>query len=628
MAAVRSWIVFLLILTAYSLTLMPGTVGGDAGELQYAGPLLALVHPTGQPLYVLIGKIWSMIIPFGSVAYKMNLLAAVSSAAGAASLTYLIIRAYQKPWIGMAAGLTLGFGATIWGQSVLADKYGFNVLLAAWIVGLALWWEKERRDSLLYALSAAFGIGLLHHRSLALFAVGIVIMVVWHLRADLWHKWRRTLICIALVILPALTIYPTVLPLLRANNATPLNWQPNTPTEWVEFLLERHVISGEALNFAGSSTTAERLEIYAQTIINDYTVILVIVAGIGFLTLLYQHPAAGVFLLISYGLQAVLSANFRGNDRQFTYYIPSFVTLLYAYAYGLVSLITRLQAWKKMSVWALRAGAFALPVIIVISAYPTQARHAHYGETLDLWRQTLKTGNMGARLTAQLESLPTDAVIAADWEQVTILWYEQQVENRRKDLTIIYPIERYIDYIDTHPVCLARHLPAGDTWHYTNIGAFVCLNNTPQITPPHRFTPLNVDLFTPEGNAVIRLIGYQADFPADAGGEHIPVTLIWQALTDIEDDYSISIQVLHDDWTPSGIQRDIQSPVMGLYPTSRWISGEIVQDYHEISIPPDTAPGRYLWTVVMYQIMDGQFIQLQDADGNINILGGMLEVKG
>ena len=96
-------------LIVYIRTLMPGTVGGDAGELQYAGPLLALVHPTGQPLYVLLGK---------------NLDDAHS------------IRRCRLSH--ESAGLTLGLGATIWGQAVLADKYGFNVLLAAWIIGLGV----------------------------------------------------------------------------------------------------------------------------------------------------------------------------------------------------------------------------------------------------------------------------------------------------------------------------------------------------------------------------------------------------------------------------------------------------------------------------------------------------------
>src|SRR5690349_18624903 len=87
-------VVCLITFAAYVRTLMPGTVGGDAGELQYAGPLLALVHPTGQPLYVTLGYVWSHIIPIGSMAWRMNLLSAFSAALGCAALTWLFIKAY------------------------------------------------------------------------------------------------------------------------------------------------------------------------------------------------------------------------------------------------------------------------------------------------------------------------------------------------------------------------------------------------------------------------------------------------------------------------------------------------------------------------------------------------------
>ena len=102
----RGWplslLVFILLLIVYLRTLLPGTVGGDAGELQYAGPLLALTHPTGQPLYVLLGFLWSHIIPIGTMAWRMNLLAAVSGAAGCAFLTWTIYRLYRGPIVAAA----------------------------------------------------------------------------------------------------------------------------------------------------------------------------------------------------------------------------------------------------------------------------------------------------------------------------------------------------------------------------------------------------------------------------------------------------------------------------------------------------------------------------------------------
>ena len=62
--------VFLLVLTLYGLTLAPGVVGGDAGEHQFAVPLLGIPHTTGYPLYVLAGKLWTLLLPFSSPAWR------------------------------------------------------------------------------------------------------------------------------------------------------------------------------------------------------------------------------------------------------------------------------------------------------------------------------------------------------------------------------------------------------------------------------------------------------------------------------------------------------------------------------------------------------------------------------
>ncbi|MFW5748838.1 MAG: protein O-mannosyl-transferase family, partial [Chloroflexota bacterium] len=609
--------------------------------LQYAGPILALVHPTGQPLYVLLGKVWSELVPVGTVAYRMNLLAAVSTALGGAAMTWLLFRMSGRVWIGLVSGLVLGLGATIWGEALLADKYGFTVLLAAIISGLALWWAQtppgsDSDDRLLYALSLAFGIGLLHHRSLALFAPGIAVMVIFRLRTALWRRWRHTAICAALVFVPALIAYPTVLPLLRANDNSPLMWQPVSARDWVDFLLERHVLSGEALVFDSAASIGRQLEIYAETLLRDYTPLVPLVALVGLVWLLRRIPPGGAFLGISFVLLAFLSANFRGNERQFTYYLPSFVALIYGFGFGLYGLtriaaaqLDRLPPPQRLALGGVGALLFfAVPVAQFASTFPQQHIESRYGDSLDLWRQTLKSGDMGARLVSGMDRLPERAAVAADWEQVTILWYEQQVENRRPDLTIFYPIERYAEYLDTQPVCLARHLPVGESWHLTNVDAFVCLNAAPTRALPADVEQLNIPLYTPDGAAVIELAGFRVNAaPIYAPGEHAQLMLVWRALAEMDADYSVSLQVLTEDWQPVW-QRDIQNPVMGLYPTSRWAQDEIVEDYHEISVPQDLTPGRYLWTVVLYEATaDGQFVTLRDDQGNTNILGGVFTVE-
>jgi hypothetical protein len=210
--------------------------------------------------------------------------------------------------------------------------------------------------------------------------------------------------------------------------------------------------------------------------------------------------------------------------------------------------------------------------------------------------------------------------------RVTILWYEQQVEDRRPDLTIVYPIERYIDYAD-RPVCLARHLPIDDGRHPSNVGAFICLDDAPRETAPPDIVPVETTLYDEDGDAVLAFMGHDMAQSVYAAGTYAPLTVYWQALDAIPHDYSISLQILREDWSLVA-QHDIQNLVMGMYPTSRWQAGEVVGDFHEIAIPLEMPPGRYLWTLVVYRSLgDGQFPALRDAEGNTNILGGTFEVN-
>jgi hypothetical protein len=82
--------VFLAVFGLYWLTLAPGVVGGDAGEHQLAVPLLGIPHTTGYPLYVLTGKLLTVLLPVGSMAWRMNLFSAVGGALAAATTALAI----------------------------------------------------------------------------------------------------------------------------------------------------------------------------------------------------------------------------------------------------------------------------------------------------------------------------------------------------------------------------------------------------------------------------------------------------------------------------------------------------------------------------------------------------------
>src|SRR5918996_4150698 len=83
------WAVFLGSLLVYMLTVAPTVFGYDSAEYVSAAYNLGVPHPTGYPLYVIVGKAFSS-LPFSDdVAYRLNVMSAVL-AAGTATLVYLL----------------------------------------------------------------------------------------------------------------------------------------------------------------------------------------------------------------------------------------------------------------------------------------------------------------------------------------------------------------------------------------------------------------------------------------------------------------------------------------------------------------------------------------------------------
>jgi hypothetical protein len=81
------------ILAVYALGACLTVYVGDSGELVTAVHVLGIPHPTGYPLYVLLGKLWTLVLPYGSIAWRMSLFSAACAAATAACLHRLCRRA-------------------------------------------------------------------------------------------------------------------------------------------------------------------------------------------------------------------------------------------------------------------------------------------------------------------------------------------------------------------------------------------------------------------------------------------------------------------------------------------------------------------------------------------------------
>ena len=155
------------IFALYVLTLAPTTAWWDASEYITTGHLLGIPHPPGNPLFVSVARTWSLLLaPLGlPVAVRINLLAAFTSAT--ATFFFFLIghrilsAVLEERWmaiVGAASGALMGATAyTVWNQSNANEKvYTVSVAIvaaASWL--LLRWYDQQDEPAGLRALLGA-----------------------------------------------------------------------------------------------------------------------------------------------------------------------------------------------------------------------------------------------------------------------------------------------------------------------------------------------------------------------------------------------------------------------------------------------------------------------------------------
>jgi hypothetical protein len=125
----------------YFLTMSRAVGRADTFEFQVVIPKLGIVHPTGYPLYLLLGKLFTF-LPFGSVAWRINLGTAVFALLALAFLYLLLYRLTVNPVTAVLGAVVTGLTVTLWSQAIVAEVYALHAL----IVVLALFLMAEIGD--------------------------------------------------------------------------------------------------------------------------------------------------------------------------------------------------------------------------------------------------------------------------------------------------------------------------------------------------------------------------------------------------------------------------------------------------------------------------------------------------
>jgi hypothetical protein len=163
----------------FLLTLLPGTgYWGDTAELQYTGKILGTTHPTGYPLYVMVNHVFVTLFPIGSLAYKANLLSAIFAVIGLIVLYKTLRMLNAGAYPAFICALIFGGTVTFWSQSVIAEVYSLNIVLAGLVIFFFLRWYLYQHNTDYLLGCAIFCLSLGNHITMVLFLPAMVVLTL------------------------------------------------------------------------------------------------------------------------------------------------------------------------------------------------------------------------------------------------------------------------------------------------------------------------------------------------------------------------------------------------------------------------------------------------------------------
>jgi len=111
----------------------------------------------------------------------------------------------------------------------------------------------------------------------------------------------------------------------------------------------------------------------------------------------------------------------------------------------------------------------------------------------------------------------------------------------------------------------------------------------------------------------ISLLGYQLASNSVWSGESLALTLFWRAEAKIPTNYTVFVHLLDE---TGHLQAQGDSPPLGgMYPTSTWLPGQVIEDRYQIPTASGVASGRYRVAVGMYDVNTMERLMIEGPEG-------------
>jgi hypothetical protein len=639
-------------LALYVKTAAPTVLTADSGEFQFVPYIAGIAHPTGYPLYTMLGWLWSHALPLGDVAYRMNLFSALGAAAAVTllyitSILFLRLASLNIPQGGLyvsalVAAATLAVSQTFWSQAVIAEVYSLHALFVILVFYLLLRWKAAgktwRPATWLLLVAFAYGLSLTHHRTMLLLAPAVLVFL-WLAGGEtrptaaagmetrptatdgrMIHDGPLALKALLVFLLPLL-LYLYIpwrapfTPYLRLPLSADkeLVLYQNTPQGFFNLVMGQ-MFRGE---LGYRTETLTRLRMAADLLRDQFGLVGIALGLLGVLRLALGRRWALLALTgLTYLANLVFTMVYFIGDI-FVLFIPSYLVFALWLALGAATFgegvgeglvrwkgtTVRYGPWEEgyqkriLGIRSLVSLATVipfciLPLVLLARNYP-QIDQSHNYEVRDRWQEILAEG------------LPWRAILVSnDRDEIMPLWYYQFVEGQRPDLHGLFPgivpeptyenIVRLVDdiLVTGRPIYLIKEMPGLEIkYRLEPFGSLVQVVGPAVNKAPDYSQRVNV-------SEEVLLIGYDQEPLSPRPGEALRVTLYWQTQGKLEEGYSSFVHLV--DEQGQRVAGSDQQPGGAFYPTDLWRTGEILRDEHAFIVPPETPPGKYRLRVGMY----------------------------
>uniref|UniRef100_A0A8C3PSR5 Transmembrane protein 260 n=1 Tax=Calidris pygmaea TaxID=425635 RepID=A0A8C3PSR5_9CHAR len=455
----------------YTATLPPALPGGDAGELITAAYELGVAHPPGYPLFTLLAKLATGLLPLGSPAYRVNLLCGFLGAAASSCLFYTVFRLSGSYAGGILAAGVFSFSRLTWQWSIAAEVFSLNNLFVGLLMALTVCFEEastaKERSKISKAGAFCCGLSLCNQHTIVLY---IACIVPWVL-ARLFRKTELSpghLLKLGLCFLAGLLPY-LYLPASSYLNRARWTWGDQTTFQGflTHFLREEYGTFSLAKSETGSSMREmlvfQLAQMKSELSLPVLALALVACVSTALPTKQQKSPVIWLFagMLCLYSLFFAWRANlditkplFLGVVERFWLQSSAVVAVLAGLGLAtLASVGNAVPEGSRVMPWMEWLSALALVTSQIWANYSTCDQSNNY--VVDKFARNL------------LSSMPTGAVILLRGDLPgNALRYVHYCEGMRPDITLVdQEMMTYEWYLPK----LAKHLPGvyfpGNRWN-------------------------------------------------------------------------------------------------------------------------------------------------------------------